>query len=198
MVTSDTRIAHWLLDSIVTTTTNYVNAASSTMVAIIGGAATALLTIYVLLWAVGIASGRINEPFTDGVKRVIRIVVIVAFALTAGFYQDQVAQFFLQAPSAVAAKLVAPGSSSGSSPASIADVLDNAENQGIQIGDVLAPAHRRFAGDRRLPATPLIVVDELATRSEVVEAGAGQAYNACTPTAVLLSQRLIGAKVFTK
>src|SRR6266404_7078590 len=33
---------------------------------------------------------------------------------------------------------------------------------------------------------------------EVVEAAAGQTYNACTPTAVLLSQRLIGAKVFTK
>src|SRR5437868_6246564 len=33
---------------------------------------------------------------------------------------------------------------------------------------------------------------------EVIEAAAGQAYNACTPTAVLLSQRLIGAKVFTK
>src|SRR5438128_9543442 len=31
---------------------------------------------------------------------------------------------------------------------------------------------------------------------EVVEAGAMQAYNACTPTAVLLSQRLIGSKVF--
>ena len=33
---------------------------------------------------------------------------------------------------------------------------------------------------------------------EVMEAAAGQAYNACTPTALLLSQRLIGAKVFTK
>jgi sulfopyruvate decarboxylase TPP-binding subunit len=33
---------------------------------------------------------------------------------------------------------------------------------------------------------------------EVVEAGAAQAYYACTPTAVLLSQRLIGAKVFAK
>ena len=33
---------------------------------------------------------------------------------------------------------------------------------------------------------------------EVMEAAAGQAYGACTPTAVLLSQRLIGAKVFTK
>jgi sulfopyruvate decarboxylase alpha subunit len=34
--------------------------------------------------------------------------------------------------------------------------------------------------------------------SAVLEAAASQAYNALTPTAVLLSQRLIGAKVFTK
>src|ERR1700743_2874166 len=33
---------------------------------------------------------------------------------------------------------------------------------------------------------------------EVVEAAASQAYNACTPTAVLLAQRLIGTKVFVK
>jgi sulfopyruvate decarboxylase TPP-binding subunit len=33
---------------------------------------------------------------------------------------------------------------------------------------------------------------------EVVEAAAAQAYNACTATAVLLSQRLIGTKVFVK
>ena len=34
--------------------------------------------------------------------------------------------------------------------------------------------------------------------SDVMEAAAGQVYNACTPTAVLLSQRLIGTKVFVK
>ncbi len=33
---------------------------------------------------------------------------------------------------------------------------------------------------------------------EVMEAAASQAYNACTPTAVLLAQRLIGTKVFVK
>ena len=33
---------------------------------------------------------------------------------------------------------------------------------------------------------------------DVVEAAVSQAYNACTPTAVLLSQRLIGTKVFVK
>jgi hypothetical protein len=31
-----------------------------------------------------------------------------------------------------------------------------------------------------------------------MEAAASQAYNACTPTALLLSQRLIGTKVFVK
>jgi sulfopyruvate decarboxylase alpha subunit len=34
--------------------------------------------------------------------------------------------------------------------------------------------------------------------NEVMEAAASQAYDACTPTAVLLSQRLIGTKVFVK
>jgi sulfopyruvate decarboxylase alpha subunit len=34
--------------------------------------------------------------------------------------------------------------------------------------------------------------------SEVMEAAASQAYNALTPTAMLLSQRLIGTKVFVK
>jgi sulfopyruvate decarboxylase alpha subunit len=33
---------------------------------------------------------------------------------------------------------------------------------------------------------------------EVMEAAASQAFNACTPTALLLSQRLIGTKVFVK
>jgi sulfopyruvate decarboxylase alpha subunit len=33
---------------------------------------------------------------------------------------------------------------------------------------------------------------------DVMEAAASQAYNACTPTALLLSQRLIGTKVFVK
>jgi sulfopyruvate decarboxylase alpha subunit len=49
-----------------------------------------------------------------------------------------------------------------------------------------------LAGVKVLRAT---TTDEVR---DVMEAAAGQAYNACTPTAVLLSQRLIGAKVFVK
>ena len=49
-----------------------------------------------------------------------------------------------------------------------------------------------LAGVRVLRAT------HPAEVKEVMEAAASQAYNALTPTAVLLSQRLIGAKVFVK
>ena len=49
-----------------------------------------------------------------------------------------------------------------------------------------------LAGIRVLRAT------EPGEVKDVVEAAASQAYNACTPTAVLLSQRLIGTKFFVK
>ena len=49
-----------------------------------------------------------------------------------------------------------------------------------------------LSGIRVLRAT------EPAEVRDVMEAAASQAYNACTPTALLLSQRLIGTKVFVK
>ena len=51
---------------------------------------------------------------------------------------------------------------------------------------------RPGAGIRVLRAT------EPSEVKDVMEAAASQAYNACTPTALLLSQRLIGTKVFVK
>jgi sulfopyruvate decarboxylase alpha subunit len=58
---------------------------------------------------------------------------------------------------------------------------------GSKTGDVF-----QLCGVQVLRAT---AADEV---HDVVEAAASQVYNACTPTAVLLSQRLIGAKVFVK
>jgi sulfopyruvate decarboxylase alpha subunit len=61
----------------------------------------------------------------------------------------------------------------------------------VPMGSVTEAAFE-LCGVRVLRAT------HAAEVREVVEAAAGQAYNALTPTAVLLSQRLIGAKVFVK
>lgn len=134
MPATDTRVAHWLLEDIVDTITTYANDSSASMIGIIGPVAASLLTIYVILWGAGIASGQIAEPFTDGAKRIIRMCAIIAFALTAGIYQGSVADFFLQAPTAVATEIAAPGST-GSDPTSIADVLDESLGKGIEIGN---------------------------------------------------------------
>ena len=61
-----------------------------------------LLTIYVLLWGVAMASGQISEPFTDGMKRIVRMCIIVGFALTAGIYQSTIVDLFNQAPAQLA------------------------------------------------------------------------------------------------
>src|SRR5277367_505221 len=60
------------------------------------------------------------------------------------------------------------------------------------------PMGSATAGVFELSGIKVLRADHPQEVREVVEAAAGQAYNACTPTAVLLSQRLIGAKVFTK
>lgn len=130
-----TRIAHWLLEDITATVTTYANEKAATMITIIGPTATILLTIFVLLWGAAIASGQISEPFTDGMKRIIRMCVIVGLALTAGIYQGTVADFFLSAPNELASQMAYDGSPDSGSPTTIATVLDNSLQKGIDVGD---------------------------------------------------------------
>jgi type IV secretion system protein VirB6 len=130
----NTQIAHWLLESVITTVTTFVNTTSASMITILAPTATALLTIYVILWGVGIASGHISEPFTDGARRIIRMATIVTFALTAGIYQSDVAGFFLNTPSAISAALISDAADS--QPATIATVLDNAMTMGYKMSQI--------------------------------------------------------------
>jgi len=60
------------------------------------------------------------------------------------------------------------------------------------------PMGSTTAGVFELSGIKVLRASHASEVREVVEAAAGQAYNACIPTAVLLSQRLIGAKVFVK
>jgi sulfopyruvate decarboxylase alpha subunit len=53
-------------------------------------------------------------------------------------------------------------------------------------------------GGFELSGVRVLRASDPAEVKDVTEAAASQAYNACTPTAVLLSQRLIGTKVFVK
>ncbi len=60
------------------------------------------------------------------------------------------------------------------------------------------PMGSTTAGVFELAGIRVLRAENSSEVGEVIEAAAGQVYHALTPTAVLLSQRLIGAKVFTK
>ena len=131
-----TRVAHFLLDGIVDSITQFAQTNSQSLIEIIATPATDMFIIYVLLWGAGIASGQIQEPFGDGIRRILRIITISLIGLTADTYQGTIVGFFVHAPSHIAAQLVSSGGATGGGGAdSIADILDNALANGLQLGN---------------------------------------------------------------
>lgn len=129
----DTRIARFLFETIGTSVTDFINDGSATMIGIIGPVATSLLVIYVLLWGAAMASGQISEPFTDGMKRIVRMCVLIGFALTVGLYQGVIADFFKEAPMWLASQMTIPGAESFSDTDSMAAMLDNCLGKGFEV-----------------------------------------------------------------
>jgi type IV secretion system protein VirB6 len=142
---AEIKIAEFILGDIVNTLTTSVNTGSSNLIGIIEPGATAMLIIYVLLWGAGIASGRINEPFSDGAYRILRICAIVIFGLTAATYQADIANFFLNVPMQIATMVVGGEADfSGDTPA-IAKMIDSSLQRGFEIGsDVWEYGRKKF------------------------------------------------------
>ncbi len=86
-----------------------------------------LLIIYVALWGYAFWLGTIDEPFTDGLKRILRITVVLTLALTVKNYNDLVVSFIYGGPEQLA------GVISGAKPT--AGLLDGLLEKGIDIGD---------------------------------------------------------------
>ncbi len=86
-----------------------------------------LLITYVPLWGYAFWLGTIDEPFTDGLKRILRITVVLTLALTVKNYNDLVVSFIYGGPEQLA------GVISGAKPT--AGLLDGLLEKGIDIGD---------------------------------------------------------------
>lgn len=131
-----TRVAHFLLDGIVTSITTFAQSNSEALINVISGPAADMMIIYVLLWGAGIASGQIHEPFGDGIRRMLRIIFITILGLTAGIYQSVIIDFFVNVPAELATAMINPGAGTGgATTTSLADILDNAMAQGLAIGN---------------------------------------------------------------
>lgn len=130
----DLMIARFLLQNFQPAIENFVVEGSTTIINVISVPAVAMLTIYVLFWGVAMASGQISEPFTDGMKRIIRMIMIVGLALTAGLYQSTIGEFFMRAPMEMATQIALPGSDpTGGDLDSIATALDHIGASGGEL-----------------------------------------------------------------
>jgi type IV secretion system protein VirB6 len=65
-----------------------------------------LVTVFVVLWGLALWRGLINEPLSDGVARVFRIVLVGTIALGAGVYGPVIASFLYNTPAQLASVVV--------------------------------------------------------------------------------------------
>lgn len=88
-----------------------------------------LVTLYVLLWGFSMWRGLIQEPMSDGVVRIVKIVLIGTFALNAAVYAPRIATTIYKTPDQLANVLI-PGLSTTST----GTALDNALAKGLDVG----------------------------------------------------------------
>lgn len=110
---SDLELYGWLYSNFDAILQNYIARTSAEIVSAITPVAWTMFAIYILLWGFSMIRGLIDEPVTDALFRLLKIAIILGFALNVGRYQSDVVSFFMDTPGAMARVLAFNGSASG-------------------------------------------------------------------------------------
>ena len=86
------------------------------------------VTVFIILWGLALWRGLISEPLSDGVLRVLRVVLIGAIALNVGIYGAKIASFLYNTPGQLAQVLVG-------GPVTPATVMDASLAKGNEIAN---------------------------------------------------------------
>ena len=84
----------------------YVSDQTARVAAAIEPAMVALSGVYVLAWGICQATGQIDEPLLEGLKRIARIMLVFGIGLHLWLYQEVIVDTFFSAPSALAAAMI--------------------------------------------------------------------------------------------
>lgn len=99
----------------------YIGANTARVASILEPAIITLATVYVMIWGYLQLTGRIEEPFQAGVKRMITLAVILGIGLHLWLYNTLLVDTFYEAPSEFAAAVVG-----AADPVQTIDVIWNA------------------------------------------------------------------------
>lgn len=125
-------IYEWLYGEFDTILTSYIAGTSSDIIAAITPTAYILFGIYVVLWGFSMVRGLIEEPVMDGLMRMVKMAIILGFALGAGRYQADIVTFFTDTPTRLADYMAFGSSSAETGGVSTAQALDNLINATIE------------------------------------------------------------------
>lgn len=96
----------------------YIGANASRLAQVLEPAIVTLGTLYVMVWGYLHLTGRVEEPFTTGLRRIITLTVIMGVCLHLWLYDTVIVDTFYRAPSQLAAAVVG-----GTDPVTTVDLI---------------------------------------------------------------------------
>ena len=91
----------------------YIGTNTAKVAALIAPGVATLATVYVMVWGYLQLTGKIDEPFVSGVKRIILLVVVLGCALDLWLYNDLIVDTFFRSPGELAARVIGADGSVG-------------------------------------------------------------------------------------
>lgn len=85
---------------------SYIGDNTARVASILEPAVITLGTVYVMIWGYLQLTGRIQEPFADGVKRIVTLTIVLGVALHLWLYNTVLVDTFYNAPTEFAAAVV--------------------------------------------------------------------------------------------
>jgi type IV secretion system protein VirB6 len=99
----------------------------------------AFATLYVMIWGYMLMTGKIEEPFVTGIKRIVTIAVVLGAALNLWLYNDVIVDTFFNAPGSLAAGVIGAFDAVG--------IVDNIIFTGGDAASLLLQKGGLFEGD---------------------------------------------------
>jgi type IV secretion system protein VirB6 len=84
----------------------YIGAMTAKVAATLEPAIVAMATVYVMVWGYLQLTGRIEEPFMQGLKRILTIAVVLGVSLRMWLYNTVIVDTFYTAPTQLAAAII--------------------------------------------------------------------------------------------
>jgi type IV secretion system protein VirB6 len=85
---------------------NYIGATTAKVAAALEPAVITFATVYVMVWGYLHLTGRIDQPFATGLKRILTVAIVFGIGMHLWLYNSLIVDTFYQAPTQLAAAVV--------------------------------------------------------------------------------------------